>query len=231
MCRCLAQAPSLIHYKQWGPDWVRYYNQSSVALAVHDDDIRSSETCDCFRRNDPEWSVPLDTRENRNLTVTLKAGGTLKIMYRQCFDRPSVPGKLLQELQRAAASSSPPDVVFVNAFNWIKVPVQADLAVLVAAYEPVFQLGRELMHDGRMQVVWRTHTATSTHGRMRQAEALTAMAKWHGWPVLDAFAPTQPALTQNLNIWIGGNDFVHLLPFVYEQINDVLLNQLCRLPR
>jgi hypothetical protein len=44
------------------------------------------------------------------------------------------------------------------------------------------------------------------------------------WEVLDAYELTAAAARQGLDLY---EDFVHFVPLVYEQINDVLLNALC----
>jgi hypothetical protein len=55
-------------------------------------------------------------------------------------------------------------------------------------------------------------------------DLLTALAHQHGWDVLDAFAVTRSLYVDKVQ---GMWDALHFLPFVYDQLNDLLLNGLC----
>lgn len=51
-----------------------------------------------------------------------------------------------------------------------------------------------------------------------------AFATDGNWDIMDARIITQAAKNQGLNLYW---DQMHFLPFVYEELNDVLLNMLC----
>lgn len=53
---------------------------------------------------------------------------------------------------------------------------------------------------------------------------LNSMARFHSWDFYDGHAVTRAMMRTGLD---GNWDNLHFLPFVYDQLNDVLLNGIC----
>lgn len=146
-----------------------------------------------------------------------------------------------------ANSTSAHNVMVVNIGHWfhrgISQPANSYQAV-AAVYKPVLQelAAKAKASNGSLKFVWKTVTATHSDIpaglndiNPMAAEArpgftldwnqlLASIAKYHGWDVMDAFPVTKRLVAAGVT---GFWDGLHYLPFVYDQLNDVLLNGLC----
>ncbi len=93
----------------------------------------------------------------------------------------------------------------------------------------------------RSRLMWKTTTSVGMGGSYESAVAvqyfepqvMSAINAWaidatagqDDWGVLDTYAVTESAKMQNLHLSFDG---LHFLPVVYEQMNDLLLNMICK---
>ena len=75
--------------------------------------------------------------------------------------------------------------------------------------------------------IWKTTTwALDEHVQRDFDAAALAAAARHGWRVMDAWALTRPAGALQPPPWVHG-DYLHFLGYVYEELNNYLLNMIC----
>lgn len=120
-----------------------------------------------------------------------------------------------------------------------KVADKKAFSYVAAAYEPVFEEAK--LFPGAT-FVWKTTTVAKTHlaeqvggakhghvqahWQLTWHRLLTGMAHHHGWHILDAHSVTANALSAGI---VGFWDKLHYYAFMYEQLNDVLINGVCEI--
>lgn len=221
---------SLTNEKTW-PSWPVFYSAGSQLLHVNTSNLTSTESCDCHR-------VPNELiREFR--TLTTQAGQSkMRVEYKQAFGQGGSQTGLMEDTLRGMRegignhTGLGRHVLVVNlgawfpAWHWNQSQLTSNP---VAVYQHVFNapdiLQRRL--TGQLQLVWKTTTARADENSYMHRPwmyLLDGMAKFYGWDTMDAFGVTQPMLKLGMNSWW---DALHFEAFVYDQLNDVLLNGIC----
>lgn len=212
--------------------WEAFYQATNQWLQFTDATSASKELCNCSRPN------PLDGRtyENRMLTVNVSGTGTnftVRAMVRLTLGfrsgnveetRDSIHAIVRDAVRDGLA---PKVVLLVNSGYWLGFnaqPPPETMADIANAYEPL--LRTPPLDRQRVKHVWKTTTASNpADGKAQHMSKLMAtLARYHNWSIFDAGQMTDALLNAQLQAWW---DRVHFWPFVYEQLNDALLNVLC----
>jgi hypothetical protein len=240
---------SLVIEKQWA-NFMHYYAAGSALLGWTDEAGRTAEHCHCHRLGTFGGSF-----EHRLLTVNFTTaasakaaavpGGpppqaSLRVVYNQTFGiKKNVAVDTAEALAWNLRGDHPADIVVLNLGHWANhnlKPQLTNYTDAAAAYEPIFAAARDARRSGnkRTRFVWRT----TTHARKPTVvgpdsfsnwnplwhRMLTGLARFHKWEVYDGHAVSRAMLRAGLD---GHWDNLHFLPFVYDQLNDVLLNGVC----
>lgn len=141
-------------------------------------------------------------------------------------------------------------IIVVNAGHWLATAKADNYSEFAGKFEPIFTDYKSFVprlatssagHIPRSRLVWKTTTAVRSqltkdnsslansnhernHWRVAWPRLLTAMAYHHGWSIFDAHYITSEAAQEGIN---GFWDGLHYHAFMYDQLNDVLLNGLC----
>jgi hypothetical protein len=228
-------APSLVIERMW-PNFTVFYNTGSRMLQHKDASASATEHCDCHRLN-----LDTTTREDRTLTVNVSelagrpAHAVVRVAYKQAFGmKTNVVQETLDAVRRTVnASESASKILVANLGFWMgtKMPPAHTYAAVAALYEPMFKdIAMLPKNNSGVQYIWKSTTAMATESAPRSPWALSYhdllidLAYQQGWNVADAFGVTHSLNVAKLRgLW----DNVHFMPFVYDQLNNVLLNGLC----
>lgn len=232
--------PSLVIEKLWD-NFSHYYTKGSQQMAWVDDAGSSAEHCHCFRLKFFGGSY-----EHRLLTVNftqvdgkpLSTPNTVRIIYNQTFGiKKNVAVDTLEAVQfNLGDNPKPADIIVLNLGHWLHhglKDVLKNYTDTSAAYEPIFATSTDATRK-KTRFVWRS----TTHARKPPMVHLHAMNNWnpiwhrmvnsmarfHRWEMYDGHAVTRSMMRSGLD---GHWDNLHFLPFVYDQLNDVMLNGLC----
>lgn len=223
---------SLTNEHTW-PSWPVFYSAGSQLLHLNSSTVTSIESCDCYR-------VPDELiREFR--TLTIQAGQSrMRVEYKQAFGQDHSEAGLMLDTLRGmregignhTATGLDRHVMVVNMGHWF--PSfhwnQSQLTTSpVAVYQHVFNAPDVLQQrlNGKLQLIWKTTTARAdeaTYMHRPWMHLLDGLAKFYGWDIMDAFGVTESMLESGVNSWW---DALHFEAFVYDQLNDVLLNGIC----
>jgi hypothetical protein len=230
--------PSLVIEKLWG-NFSHYYKAGSQQMTWHDDAGSSSEHCHCFRL---KWFA--GSYEHRLLTINMTQSGgkrfpaTVRIIYNQTFGiKKGVAADTAEAVQwNLGDNPKPADFIVVNLGHWMHHGMKdkfSNYTSAAAAYEPIFAASTDDTRK-KTRFVWRT----TTHARTPPFVPTHSLSNWnpiwhrmvnnmarlHRWEYHDGHAVTRSMMRAKLD---GNWDNLHFLPFVYDQLNDVLLNGLC----
>jgi len=230
--------PSLVIEKLWA-NFSQYYTEGSQQMTWEDDAGSAEEHCHCFRL---KWFA--GSYEHRLLTIKVKevngkpSPATVRVLYNQTFGiKKGVAADTAEAVHwNLADNPKPADILVVNLGHWMHHGLKDKLhnyTDAAAAYEPIFAAATD---DSRKktQFIWRT----TTHARQPPMIHLHSMSNWnpvwhrmvnsmarlHRWEFYDGHAVTRSMMRSGLD---GHWDNLHFLPFVYDQLNDVLLNGIC----
>ncbi|KAF6252430.1 hypothetical protein COO60DRAFT_1463689 [Scenedesmus sp. NREL 46B-D3] len=236
---------SLAQEGMWG-NYSIFYTEGSKALQYHSPAVNASEVCDCRR-----LGLDATTREDRTLTVSALIpaaprqpvnktadAAAFKVGYRQAFGmKTNVLSETLDAIQRATQGTSSFDhIILVNIGHWFHKGMTSpsnSYHAVAAAYEPLFvkAAAKAAAGRGKAQIIWKSTTAISVPRALKEMLAvqdwhhlLTSMARHYKWSVMDAFDVTSSLAQTGVD---GFWDRLHFHAFVYDQLNDVLLNGLC----
>jgi hypothetical protein len=230
--------PSLVMEKTWG-NFSHYYTQGSESMTWQDEAGSASEHCHCHRL---KWFG--GSYEHRLLTINVtQAGGrqlnaSVRIIYNQTFGiKKNVAADTLEAIQwNLQDHPVPADVVVMNLGHWMHHGLKDLLHNYTAAaalYEPVFAAATDAARKST-KFIWRTTTHarsppfapahSSSNWNPVWHRMVNSMARYHRWEMYDGHAVTRAMMRAGLD---GNWDNLHFLPFVYDQLNDVLLNGIC----
>jgi hypothetical protein len=238
---------TLAHEMTWA-NFTIFYSEGSKLLQRHSAAINVTEACDCYR-------IRLDhnVREDRTLTVdalipaapgqaanrsSALVASQLKVGYRQAFGmKTNVLNETMAAIQRAAQDNSTAEsIMLVNLGHWFNRGMADNpntYRAVAAVYEPLFATAAATAAAGRgkAQIIWKSTTSFGNPRLAKEPPAqydwhslLTSMARHYRWTVMDAFGVTLSMTTSGV---YGFWDALHYHAFVYDQLNDVLLNGLC----
>lgn len=223
---------SLTNEHTW-PSWPEFYSKGSQQLHVNSSTVTSTESCDCYRvPNEP-------IREFRTLIIHSGHAQRIRIEYQQAFGQDGAKTSLVEDTLRGMRESiaNNTDVqmhyIMANMGAWVQVGQfePSNLTLFMSIHQQVFNAPNILLHRSqqRLQLIWKTTThrddeasyAQSGRGWMYSLDGLARFWRWH---ILDAFSMTQRMSNLGIaSMW----DRLHFEPFVYDQLNDVLLNGIC----
>lgn len=221
--------PSLCIETEW-KDWEQYFHFTSAILGASVDGC-GTETCDCYRNA----KTNVDKREYRTLHLSFPDScldghinnvqgqdlDYLFVSYQQMLRYPQ-PSRAVEDALRHYELSyrqQPPNLLILN----MGLHLQAD-AEYNSTLTSALDLAKSVSNLHNTTVLWKTTThGTGSKWVLRDSE-LDLMVK-RNISVYDVGRMASAALDQRLALsW----DPVHFFPFVYEQFNDVLLNNMCR---
>ncbi|KAL3156426.1 hypothetical protein ABBQ38_000735 [Trebouxia sp. C0009 RCD-2024] len=233
-------SPSLCLEKEWD-SWQHFYREGPTILS-NATDAEAHEGCDCVKSG---WKQHKE-REFRDFTLygynketadDILDTGSITVSYAQVFATPTfeTAGQLFLELyleQLPLRYQKLPDSVVFNTGLW-GLPAVALLSPVqqLAIFLGIAKIGTQF-HQKRnphTRLIWKTITVSAQNEAEPDMENLNeagskAFATDGNWDIMDARIITQAAKNQGLNLYW---DQMHFLPFVYEELNDVLLNMLC----
>jgi len=236
--------PSLALEYTW-PSWAEFYTNSSQQLQQDTSDSTATETCDCHRVPGEPFQM---VREFRKLTVEVGSGQAqfnVTLEYQQAFGEDHTRTHQLQQtmdrINRSLVdnNSTQAHLVIVNMGAWFPTDKwrRDEYGVAAAMYQAFFNAPsiQQRRAAGKLSLIWKTttaHAAEALPGPDRGIQwparpwmwMLDSMAGSFGWDVLDAYAVTRATGRTGVQ---GYWDQWHFQPFVYDQLNDVLLNGLC----
>jgi flagellar motor protein MotB len=236
---------TLAHERTCG-NFSTFYSEGSRSLQHQSAATTAMEACDCYR-----LGLDNTTREERTLSVDTLMPATpgqgvnrssglavsrLKVGYRQAFGmKTNVLDETLDAIRRVAQDNSTAEnIILVNLGHWFDKGMVGSTntkhRTVAAVYEPLLANAKAAAGNGRAQFIWKSTTA-SFHGQSNALPViydwhslLTSMARHYRWNVMDAFGVTRSMMTSGM---YGFWDALHYHAFVYDQLNDVLLNGLC----
>ena len=224
--------PSFCNEKEWG-DWDEYYHYTSTVLGKVANGF-GYEVCDCSRPKDAE----MDTiREYRTLHINFldkKCGDAyltprlgsaegkmrdfLTLSYHQIFRYPDpvTAGQDTLKYYENSYRQQPASLFIFNMglhINHLGAEYNTTLSTILES-----GIGMKEKHNTHM--MWKT---TTNADDLRDSEI--HLATLNNYTLYDVGKIVSNGDKQGLLFqW----DSWHFLPFVYEQINDVLLNYLCK---
>ncbi|KAK9833000.1 hypothetical protein WJX74_003988 [Apatococcus lobatus] len=230
---------------EW-PNWSTFYREGNARISNGTDGV-AEEKCDCYRADDGNWAIDNregKIRENREFTLhhfplngMTEHPVKLHVSYFQVMDRPTFEqgglNALVRALKHVGHPRTPPDAIIMNQGLWAMF-TDTITETLEDHFRTIIQTGSNLAtHQRSTHLFWKTTTTTlgsiAPEEKLEQLnqDVLRILEETPLWSRLDARQITQDALNQKLNLY-GPGDWIHPIPLVYEQINDLFLNFACQ---
>ncbi len=229
---------------EWN-SWSTFYREGNARIANATDGI-AEEICDCYRADNGNWAIENregKIRENREFTLhhfplngMTEHPVKLHVSYFQVMDRPTFEqgglNALVRALKHVGHPRAAPDAIIMNQGLWAMF-TDTITETLEDHFRTIILTGSNLAaHQKATHLFWKT--TTTTLGSIAPEDKLEALnqdvlrilEEAPLWSRLDARQITQDALNQKLDLY-GPGDWIHPLPLVYEQINDLFLNFVC----
>ena len=222
--------PSLCIETEW-KDWEQYYHFTSAILGSSVEGC-GTEICDCSRNSDTTLDkireyrtlhlyFPDSCKESYINHIKVQDLDYLSVSYQQTFRHPDPlrAGQDALRLYEHSYRQQPPDVLILNMGLHI-----SDDPEYNSTLTSVLDLAKSLSSVHNITLLWKTTTyGTGSKWPLRDSELDLVLTR--NVSVYDVGKMVSAAVEQRLAMtW----DPLHFFPFVYEQMNDVLLNSLCK---
>eukprot|EP00195_Chlamydomonas_chlamydogama_P008780 CAMPEP_0202895962 /NCGR_PEP_ID=MMETSP1392-20130828/5062_1 /ASSEMBLY_ACC=CAM_ASM_000868 /TAXON_ID=225041 /ORGANISM="Chlamydomonas chlamydogama, Strain SAG 11-48b" /LENGTH=419 /DNA_ID=CAMNT_0049581159 /DNA_START=35 /DNA_END=1294 /DNA_ORIENTATION=+ len=232
------QYPSLVHEHQWA-EWGDYWQELGRVLSCPVGGV-AMETCSCRRNKTMSFTEIVEHHDFhlRYQIQTPEGFGEvpLRLISYMAMKNPNYEDNLKQSIESMLRQHRP-TVLVVNGGIWYDYyPLftlegePRPLDMFLKVHEGLLQLGASIKGELGLEtvLVWKTTTSSSSLNEANwdvAQDAMIPIAKKWGWEVLDVRSITAAARKQELKVYIDG---YHFLPFMYQEFNDLLMYQICR---
>ena len=219
--------PSLCIESEW-KDWEQFFHFTSAILGASEQGC-GTEICDCVCNNVKKreyrtlhLSFPESCKDRHIDHVEVQDLDYLTMSYHQVFRHPDPlrAGQNALWLYENSYREQPPDVLILN----MGLHMRSAEAEFVSTLPSVLDLAKIVSSTHNTTLLWKTTTqGTGSEWTFRASELKMVLES--NISVYDVGQMVSAAIDQRLTLtW----DELHFFPFVYEQINDVLLNYMCK---
>ena len=226
--------PSLSMEMEW-KDWHQFYHFSSAILGAAADGC-ATETCDCQR--DKEDALLDMTREYRTLHLSFphkcqvqrhpgiptESIKHVTVSYHQVFGRPdpTTAGTEGMRYYTDSFGQQPPDILVFNmGHHAAHLPSGK---VYNSTLSAILHSGEEIRQRHNTKLLWKTTTPHRNTASYIHQEQELQVIKAFNFTTFDVGKVVSAGLKQGMDFYW---DDLHLLPFVYQQFNDILFTHLC----